>query len=285
MMPGTAFAQGGPGMGHGAGRGGGVGGGRGNGGGGGQGEEAIANNLSVPAIFVPSTTGAPALNFACGVPADPAGTPQTGFTVAGYYYLQGVDKWQASCATAADNTVSVTAVWGDNLTGAASLRTGSPIRVEVGLLAASPESLAMTGYNVVKLEPSELDRVSPYGTEAASGAVNAVPAAKSTPYLDPATGAYEVRVWDAGATLKIYNKATGAVVFDGPATAEVNSTGRVVYGYNLRVESAGTYVIEFTAPTVTISSAAPGRVSGHTASLEISVGTGGGGGQGHRGGA
>ncbi len=46
------------------------------------------------------------------------------------------------------------------------------------------------------------------------------------------------------------------------ATAEINATGRVVYGYNLRVTAAGVYTITFTFPNVTISGADAGTVVG-----------------------
>ena len=49
------------------------------------------------------------------------------------------------------------------------------------------------------------------------------------------------------------------VVVDEAATAEINATGKVgVYGYNLRVPSAGTYEITYTVPNVNIT--APTRV-------------------------
>jgi len=49
---------------------------------------------------------------------------------------------------------------GDNLAGDAKLKVGMPIRVELGLFDAT--GLQMQGFNVVKLEPSKLDRESTY---------------------------------------------------------------------------------------------------------------------------
>lgn len=244
-------------------------GGGGKGGGGGPGEETTANSLSVPALFV----GVNPYGLTCdGSFVDPTGDGLTGYsidpTVA--YYVQGVHTWQAGCD---DGLTSATAVadWGDNLTGDAALKVGSPIRVEIGLNAGAQN---LTGYTVYKLEPEQLDRVSPYGTPAdLSG--------KNTAYP-------ETRVWTQGAWLKIYPKgAPESAVVDDYATAEVNSTGRIVYGYNLRVGETGTYVIEFTAPNVTITSTDFGLLTtvgnGTMDTLEIEVGTrGGGGGGGHR---
>lgn len=273
LVPSAVAAPGGQGNG----KGGGQGGGRGNGGGGGGGGETAANNLSVPALFVPSTTGAPTLSSDCADgPVDPTGTPLTGYEIApsNYYYVQGLHTWQASCDNASSATVD--AAWGDNIAGGdARLKVGSPIRVEMGLLAQNPTTFGMTGYTVDKLEPSELDRVSAYGTQASGSATDSSPAAKTTPYD-------EVRVWDAGAHLTVTNDATGVAVFDGPATAEINATGRIVYGYNLRVPTAGDYTITFTTtPAVTISSEIHGLpTTAHTATITITVAQGGGNGGG-----
>lgn len=233
------------------------------------GEEA-ANNLSVPAIFVPSTTGAPPLGFACGDAVLPTGTttyfaapydnPEVvGDGVPGDYYVQGEDKWQASCATNAGGLL-VNSDWGDNLVSA-PLKAGTPIRVEVGLLANDPTTLGMTGFMVYKLT-DELDRLATYGTLG-----NA-----STPYG-------EVRVWTSGVTLKI-EREDGFVVYDGPFTAEVNSTGRIVYGYNWKKPLAGDYTITVTTPGVTITSVDAGTlVDSGTISIAVDVAARAGGGK------
>ena len=126
---------------------------------------------------------------------------------------------------------TVVAAWRDNLTGDAKLKVGSPIRVEMGLDAGTQ---GMAGYTVEKLEPDELDRVSPYGM------LSDLTVSKKDPYP-------ETRVWDQTAHLTI-TSSTGDVVVDEPATAEINATGRVVYGYNLRVPAAGTYSITLQRP-------------------------------------
>ena len=65
-------------------------------------------------------------------------------------------------------------------------------------------------------------------------------------------------------------------------TAEINATGNVVYGYNLRVSTAGRYLITYTVPTALVTSADAGDVAidGHSVSLLITVAGGGGGGGG-----
>lgn len=234
----------------------------GGGGGGGGGEppvEEVGNSLSVPAVFVPDLTGAPTLNFACGDPVAPSGdtlTFPTDFTLpmagvpAGEYYIQGVSEWQAGCTTAAVDTLVATADWGDNLSGDASLKVGSPVRVEVGLFA--PAGYSLTGFEVLKLT-DELDRLATYGTQGT--AVN--------PYG-------EVRVWAKDAQFEI----TGPVVLTLQAMgAEINATGRVVYGYNWRPTAAGDYTIHFTAPSVGVDTSIAVDVAG-------SAGGGGGGGGG-----
>ena len=134
----------------------------GKGGGKGGGETTLTNNLSVPAIFV---TSPGTFNVTCPATAtDPTGTPLTGYEVPGYYFVQGVHQWQAECTTAAAGTVTAAVDWGDNLEGTA-LKSGTPIRVEVGL---TDPTASMTGYHVIKLQPSLSDKASTYGTLAAS---------------------------------------------------------------------------------------------------------------------
>jgi hypothetical protein len=234
-------------------------------------QEEVGNNLSVPAIFV----GAPPFTLAntTGDPVDPDDVATNATTYfgtplppapAGNYYLQGEDTWQASYLAA--TTAAVTAAWGDNLTNA-PLKQGTPIRVEMGLLADAPP--AMTGFEVVKLT-DELDRYATYGTLG-----NAV-----TPYG-------EVRVWDAQASLQIYRLADNLVVYSGPFAAEINATGRVVYGFNWQKPVQGTYTIVFSAPQVTITGADAGTVAadGKSVTLQVVVATrAGGGGKGGGGG-
>jgi hypothetical protein len=282
-MSATALAAGGPPS----------GGGGGGGSGGGKPTTEATNNLSVPAIMLGSkgefaiaceTTG-----FTDLVPPDkgPVYYPescaasQDGGQVcvaAGNYYVQRDAKWQAPCFVATGTGIAVRGAWGDNLAGDAKLKVGSPIRVELVLWDAADVALGQQGYEVIKLEPSELDRLSDYG-HLAGGAVDAwYPVAKDLGAI----------VFDPGATLRIEQVVDGQpvspAVFNGAAGGEINATGKIVYGYNLRVTAAGTYRITYTIPRGTFSECDAGTCEGNTAILDIDVISGGGGGGGKGGG-
>jgi hypothetical protein len=205
----------------------------------------------------------------------PSGTPENLFPIntSAYYYVQGVHKWQAQCTVVAKGTpIHVVGEWGDNLTGDAKLKAGSPIRVE---LLMFDESAIYQGYSVVKLEPSTLDRLSKYGTLATpdgSGGYNATP------------GSTRVVVHDSEAQMTITNASGGVVASENPITPEINATGKIVYGYNLRVPAAGQYVITFKMPNVTFTGCDAGTCINDTATLPITVGSGGSGGGGTGGG-
>jgi hypothetical protein len=234
------------------------------------------NNLSVPTIMV---GGGGFTGVACGVEtpsvlAAPSGVPETGYEVEpdAYYYVQGVHKWQAQCYSTT-GTPGVVAAWGDNLTGDAKLKAGSPIRVELGLFNSTGP--AVDGYTVVKLEPSKLDRESRYGTLAAGDLASG--------FQGNPTSFTTVRVFDAGVTFSIKNVDTGAYVvpLGTNASAEINATGAVVYGYNLRVTTAGRYEITFITPSVTIGDTDAGTYTDNSVTLIITVTSGGGGGKGN----
>ena len=114
------------------------GGGGGGGGGGNKPPSELANNLSVPTIMVKNVftgvvSGTAEVPSALTIPTD---LPSTGWPIDpdAYYYVQRVNYWQAQAYTYAGTTVKTgTAAWGDNLAGDASLKVGSPIRVELGL--------------------------------------------------------------------------------------------------------------------------------------------------------
>ena len=231
------------------------------------------NNLSVPAIMVAGTAGT--LPAGCtgtwSTLLPPTGYPLTGFSIDGYYFVQKVHTWQAQCRTgAADGSVLVYGEWGDNLSGDARLKAGSPIRVELVLLADGVETA--DGYEVLKLEPEKLDRESAYGTLATDvGAeVYEATAVPMTPV-----------VHDGKATLLITE--VGAVdpesdfwLYFDPIAPEINATGKVVYGYNLTVPAPGQYVITFTMPSVTFTGCDAGSCGSNTATMTITVGGGGG---------
>jgi hypothetical protein len=246
----------------------------GKGGGGGGGEETLTNNLSVPTIMINGAfTGVTCGNQTWSVLREPAGVPETGFPIdpLAYYYVQGKNTWQAECMDLqAPNSHSVFGAWGDNLTGDAKLRAGSPIRVE--LVLSDAVGLQALGYTVVKLEPSKLDRESAYGTLASGTA----------PPFSATSESKVAGVFDGDASMTI----TGPdfLVSEDPAGAEINATGKAVYGYNLRVPTAGKYLITFTMPNVIFTGCDAGTCIGDTATLEINVGAGGGGGGGKGGG-
>ncbi len=263
VIPATALAKGTPG---------------GGGGGGRPGGETLANSLSVPTIMI----GGSFTGVTCGTSEAPSvlvapnGMPLTGYEIdpAAYYYVQGVSKWQAQCFSATFATA--TAEWGDNLSGDASLKAGSPIRVELGLFNADTTVVPMQGYTVLKLEPSKLDRESAYGTIATPDGAGGYYA---TAEILPA------RVFDGGVTFSVKNVGTGAYVvpLGTNPTAEINATGKVVYGYNLRVTQAGQYEITFVLPSVDISGVDVGTyvtdpLGPDTVTLVITVAGGGGGG-------
>jgi hypothetical protein len=247
--------------------------GSGGGGGGGGHEPGGTNNLSVPTVMI----GDGFTGVTCpGGLAYPTGTPLTGYEVDPtlFYFVQGVHAWQAECTTATSATA--TAEWGDNLAGDAKLQVGKPIRVELGLF--DDTALQMQGFSVVKLEPSKLDRESAYGTLATDDGLGGWDA--TAQYLP-------VRVFDAGVTFSVKNVATGTYVvpLGSNPTAEINATGKVVYGYNLRVSAAGEYEITFVIPSVDITGVDAGTyvtdlLGPDTVTLVINVIQGGGGGGG-----
>lgn len=242
----------------------GPGGGSGGGGGGGGGETTVANNLSVPAVFIGSA------GFGLTNPdlQMPTGDPSTGWAVdpTGYYYVQGTNKWQAQYTVM--NSDTATAKWGDNLLGgSASLKAGHPIRVEMGL--TSDDVTTMTGFTVIKLQPSLADRLSKYGTKATADPTS------STGWAGTPVANMSARVWVDGATLTISGPSgTTTVAMPG----EINATGAVVFGYNWRPSEPGVYTLTFKVPAGTVTFSNPAG-----AVIEATVVAGGSGGGGHRG--
>lgn len=250
-------------------------------GGGKPGGETAAQNLSVPTIMVGGAVG----GLLCGTPETPSllvpaaapPDPLTGYEVPGYYWVQKVHTWQAQCFN--DVEAVVFGAWGDNLEGDAKLKVGSPIRVEIVLqnLTDYPLLPSLQGYTVTKLEPSKLDRESAYGHSA--GSPDVLPFPTDFPVgFTPA----QWLVHDAGITFSVLNLDTGtyAVPPGTSPTAEINATGKVVYGYNLRVGVAGPYRITFTSsPLVEFQGVdAGGQLDANNVYIDINVVTGGGGG-------
>ena len=224
----------------------------------GGGEETTANNLSVPAVFI----GPAGFGLTNPDLQPPTGTPSTGFGVSGYYYVQGVHTWQAEFAEVESDTA--TAKWGDNIVGEeASAKAGTPFRVEMGLTSTTETTLQ--GYSVVKLQPSLLDRESPYGTLATD---NGDGTYSATAAVMPAS------VWGPGATLTI----TGPTNATADMPGEINATGAIVFGYNWTPQVAGTYTLTFNPPSgVTVADS-----DSLVAHVTVSSSTGKGGGGGHR---
>jgi len=199
---------------------------------------------------------------------------------AGDYFVQRVHTWQAGCLMV--ERASADAEWGDNLGGDAALKVGSPIRVELVLFDSTTDSAGQEGYKVIKLEPNELDRASDYGHLAGDGGVDAP--------IAVGEGDFRAIVHDANAslTIELLDESRSYVVdtvYDGEAGAEINATGKIVYGHNLRVGLAGWYRLTYTLPNVTADSVDIGTFSNNegvalvTLEIEVTEGGGGGGGK------
>jgi hypothetical protein len=246
-------------------------------------EETAGNNLSVPVILVPDVTVGPVLRVPCGTYAVPGadGVPSDEFFL-GYWRQKTEATWSADCATAL--SASVQADWGDNLTSRPNLPAGKPVRVEVSLLDTS--AIGMKGFTVQNLTPELADRLATYGTRGEP----------LDAFTTGDTGAPNARVFDDGATLTIEKLASDEVTWEpyyGPTemTAEINSTGNVIYGYGWGImgkastPTAGKYRLTFNTVNTTITgisdSAAPNTPGFNATStwviIELTQGGGGGG--------
>jgi hypothetical protein len=223
-----------------------------------------SNNLSAPTYMV---GGAAFTGVACGAGEAstlvyPSGTPRSDYEATGDWWVQRIHKWQAQCASL--TSASAAAAWGDNLGGDAKLRSGKPIRVELGLIGFNTSDLK--GFPTVKLEPSKLDRESAYGTAAVMGDAGWTAIADTTEAL---------RVFDGQATFSIQRVADGTYVVNPGTVAkgEINAAGRVVYGYQLKVMVKGQYTITYHLPNVNLTGTDIGSVSadGHDVSLTITI--------------
>jgi hypothetical protein len=255
--------------------------------------ETAAQNLSVPAILVGSL-GTLVCGTSDSAPSElkpPTGIPLTDYEVEGYYWVQKVHTWQARCFNAIE--ASVFGSWGDNLAGDAKLSTGSPIRVELVLTNSDDFSATgsgtipsgtLQGYKVIKLQPSTLDRLSAYGHQATGPSPEwtatpsdfpQYPTNATCPDPEDATnpGCQGWVVHDAGMQISVQNLDTGAFVVPlQPIAPEINATGKIVYGYNLRVTAAGKYQIRFNStPAVTFTGVDAGSFDANNAYLDITV--------------
>ena len=215
----------------------------------------------------------------------------------GNYFVQRDAAWQAPCKVT-EMGVAADAKWGDNLAGGdAMLKVGSPIRVEL-LLWSPTLASGQLGYNVVKLQPHELDRMSDYGHLATgeAGSWAAIEYTVGETYAPTAEekiqgrfeGVFKGIVYDPQATLKIEKLDAGGnpispALVDELAGGEINATGKIVYGYNLRVVENGTYRITYTTPNVALTCVDPPPVNcslGNATYIDIVVPPDGGGGEG-----
>jgi len=253
-------------------------------------EETAAQNLSVPTIMV----GTAPAGLTCGTVAAPSalvpptGTPLTGFEIdpTAYYWVQKVHTWQAQCFN--DTAATAYGAWGDNLEGDAKLKVGKPIRVELVLWNSTSYAglTTLEGYKVIKLEPSKLDRLSAYGHLAGGSAGSWTDIPYNFPQLRTTDADGDVVGWlvhDSQITFRVCKLVDGLETTECPVpagtnpTAEINATGKVVYGYNLRVSNAGEYRITFTTSTnVTFTDVdAGGLADAHDAWIDINVVAGG----------
>ena len=251
----------------------------GTGGGGGGGETTLGNNLSLPTLFSPSTgaQGAPSLRVQCTESPKAPGSDGEAATFlydGSYYWVQKTAAtWSAPCANR-EPGLSVVADWGDNLTGDGRLSAGRPIRVEMRLIENGSLGTANLGYEVIKLTPDVADRDATYGTKGDQ---------LSQPYT----------VFDSGAKLTI-DKCTDTnctalqPIYSGDISAEINSTGAVVYGYNWGIKATGAaangvYKLTFTPNNVNIVSVVDPKANLCAGATEnctyiyVTVGTSGGG--------
>ena len=123
---------------------------------------------------------------------------------------------------------------------------------------------------MIKLQPSQLDRLSAYGHLAGGDATlgwEDIP-------IDVGQASWVVH--DAGMQFSVQNLGTGAFVVPlEPIAPEINATGKIVYGYNLRVSAAGKYRIQFnSSPAVTFTGVDAGAFDANNVYIDITVGAG-----------
>ena len=176
----------------------------------------------------------PAAPIDAGLPDGPSRGPATRSTPAPTGMSRSVHKWQAQCYV--DSTTSAAAAWGDNLTGDAKLRVGKPIRRGAGARDRHKprrtagfrggEAGAVEARSRVRLRDPSRRRSKDHGPRSRTAS--------------PRCGSTTV-----SASFSVRRVATGAyVVPEGtPAKGEINATGRVVYGYQLKVTAKGQYEI------------------------------------------
>lgn len=203
----------------------------------------VGNNLSYPVIFAEGVgiTG-------LAVATDPGVRPTAAegilvdalpFWYAGnvkdfqdaYYLQQGTNTWRAEWADGSQGDAQQAEVaWGDNLTGV-EFNTHQNIRIEVVLNAINGPQL--TGYNMAVLYGSGETEMQ--GTDGTTGlftpTIYSVMPHITIEKLDDVTREPVMKVYEG----TVYGGFGG----DGPGAfnAEVNVGGKMVYGYNLRIQN------------------------------------------------
>ncbi|WP_084125923.1 hypothetical protein [Demequina sp. NBRC 110054] len=230
------------------------------------GGEEYVNNLSVPTVFIGGsfrTLETPGYDLPgdCGLSPQAPGddgiaADADGGSATTLWEQQTLAQWMASCTVASDATVTFD--WGDNLVGTTALKAGKQIRVEAGLLDFTDGTVSgavMTGYEMQSLNaplPSQkkgTDRFLGFGTDGTAYAID------TTDGTDNATA---MRVWAPGVTLTIAlvddsHENVATLLDHVTMSAELNSMGAIVYGYNWGqyedLPAVGTYRLTVTLPT------------------------------------
>ena len=229
----------------------------GGGGGGGGGEETtIGNNLSFPAIWSEGITLAMRGTFGDPQLLEPSEyTTGEGLPL----YLQGVEAntWQAENVLAAARVEVSQVDWGDNIESR-SLPLGKPIRVETTLL--KDLDTPMQGFSMYSAYGSRDAEV--FGTDGATYdstqatiysacarlTIQRLEISRDDPYTSALT-------WDPAAGEWTGTGLIAPAIFNGGVwsggegsgySAEINGSGKVVYGYNWTgAGTAGDYRITF----------------------------------------
>lgn len=221
--------------------------------------EGFGNNLSFPVVFADGygITGAeigddpsPWLNTGTGIrPAETENVPEFPFfdstsaivkNSVTYYPQKTRSTWQAEWRNGADEEQEVIADWGDNLRSQ-SFTTNSVVRVEMTLVqdtSTSDASDTMTAYVMSSLEGSRRDEV--VGTDAVEYESNV-----RTVYTVTARIQAQKLVQQGGAVDDSVEGIDLAVAdafgLDGPGGfgAEVNVSGKLIYGYVWQIRNLG----------------------------------------------
>lgn len=226
--------------------------------------EGLGNNLSVPVVFseglgvtgLPVTVGG-APNYP-NTGLRPAATENLVVSGLPYFYAgnvsdcawpggvpaycqQGVNAWQAEWRDGSTAGLQhASATWGDNLISQ-SLKTSAPVRVEVSLNDLSIGPLA--GFNMQVVSGSRTTEVQGTNntTSPMTPTIFSVVPHLVVSKLDTSGG---VTVGDPIVDKRVID-GIGAEEGPGNFAAEVNVSGKVVYGYNLRVTEVGWYRVAF----------------------------------------